>query len=165
MTAHTGDPYASHLTPLALTIAASIGPLVEFGAGRYSTPLLHSHQMRGVMSFEPDATWAHAMAQTGLRIRKWPEFPQLPVELPHSIGVAFIDCAPEGSRAKVAMQLVARDVGYVVLHDADPEWESAYGYQELLEHFRNAWTWDLFRPHTLVLSNKYCVSPWGRALP
>jgi hypothetical protein len=53
------DPYATHIPVLAAVITATKGPVLECGAGFYSTPLLHALcRNRRLVTVETEARWA-----------------------------------------------------------------------------------------------------------
>lgn len=148
--------YGTHLPVLAAAVLdARPGPLLEYGLGFYSTPLLHMfahEQGRVLLSLESDAAWAERFADM--------KSPQHPIEAPPSWeaseavvdaladqwAVVFIDHGPNERRLVDARRLAHR-ADRVVVHD----WDDAM-YAEIAALFKYKWR-SKCGPYTAVLSN------------
>lgn len=143
--------YGSHVSLLALAAARSTGPIVEFGCGFWSTPILRRLAAgREVISYERDADWAEAVGGCVLSARPWEE------EIPAETGLVFIDCdSPDGKhegRAIVAERLKAMGYrGLVVAHDVKPKFER---YHAALEAFESKWVDQKLWPPTGLYSDE-----------
>jgi len=144
------DPWGTHLPVLASVVARTKGPVVELGAGNYSTPLLHLLcKGRRLLTAESNAEWMAKFEKLAspdhefLRVKSWDDCPGV-FDVPWS--VAFVDHAP-GSRRDKDLTRLATKATHIVLHDAQ-----RHDYAEAIATFKHKvlWTWN--RPHTIVLS-------------
>ncbi|MFZ4100216.1 MAG: hypothetical protein ACOYKZ_07835 [Chlamydiia bacterium] len=142
------DPVATHQPILYQVARATRGPIIEFGCGKGSTPLLHElckEQGRMLISLDDDAAWLQSLAD---RYRGdgyeednqgWHQFYLVPGKGPtrsedpaHWVafiesntwlnslhyGCCFIDQAPWLARFETLKRFAAHS-DYVVLHDCD----------------------------------------------
>lgn len=156
--------FGTHMTALASAVLqARRGPVLEYGLGFYSTPLLHllcQETGRTLLSLEGDAAWAEKFQefQTPFHLLKaMPRGPQgadwTPSEgivdtFAKEYAVVFIDHGPEERREIDAARLAQRSE-FVVVHD----WGEAHPpCQRMAALFQHKWV----SPHgtaTAVLSN------------
>lgn len=118
------DGWDSHLPMLLVAFERTTGPVLEFGAGHCSTPLLHAlchAQKRPLLTLESNPEW-------------WAKFEPLATE-DHEIrlledwigwegayaerewGLVFIDHSPSDHRVKVIAKVAGNTVA--VIHDAE----------------------------------------------
>jgi len=105
------DGYATHAPLLAWAVTHSRGPVLELGAGWYSTPLLHelvAKQGRLLITCESDPEWLkqfaawHCNDHAHVHVPLW-DWDELPESLQAAIleehfGLVFVDHAPAGQR-------------------------------------------------------------------
>lgn len=147
------DPYATHLRALVAVVCGTRGPVLELGAGDYSTPVLHglcAGLGRKLVTVDADPeclgryrhleTLNHKLLSAG----DWtlPTCDQL-------WSVVFVDHAPVERRGK-EIERFRWQAEYLVIHDADdPE---THGSVRLLASFPHVALYDEHRPHTAVAS-------------
>lgn len=131
------DRYSTHQRMLAAAVCQFAGPVLECGAGHYSTPLLHGlckSLGRELYTLEQDAEWLKHFERLGDETHHlgvttdWSEAPDLPY------GVVFIDSLPEARPRLVERFLLRSKV--LVIHDAEDE---EHGYAQAiakLPHYR-----------------------------
>lgn len=144
-------PYATHLPLLVACVAHTQGPVVEFGSGLYSTPVLHALcQTRELLSVETDPVWfqltGHFSRGTHSVILV-PDFAQAPVDRPWD--VALIDQCPP-VRRKIDIARLARLARLLVVHDTQ---NRCYEYEPVLTQFKYRVEWQCYTPWTSVVSN------------
>lgn len=136
------DPYSSHLPLLAACVAATSGPVVEMGAGLYSTPLLQAlclGQGRTLTTIEHDRQWLSRIYDERGRnenhrcilLDAWGDLDKYGEEL--RCDVAFIDLAPADQRAW-AIEVMRRWATIIVVHDT--ETEQRHNYPRVEEQLR-----------------------------
>jgi hypothetical protein len=152
---HRADPgWASHLPVLIRALELTDGPVLELGAGMFSTPLLHALcQNRYLRTLESDSRFSDMFKKFRtpnhdiLLVEDWSD-----VDLDEEWSVALVDQKPAEARAPSIKQLT--NVDYVVIHDSnDPE----YDYESIYPLFAYRFTHQYLQ-HTTVLSNKHDVN-------
>jgi hypothetical protein len=120
--------FATHQPVLAAAVAASAGPIAEFGCGHASTPLIHrlaEATGRRVVTLDRHEEWLHKFSERMETPRH--EFRVVDdwvAELDRSEwseerwGVIFIDQDPFDARAETVRRLAGRG-DYIVVHDCD----------------------------------------------
>ena len=150
--------FGTHMPILAAAVMQSRpGPVLEYGVGFYSTPMLHllcAETGRKLLSLEGDPPWAEKFG--GMRhedhrivgVSSWPDSEALVDETPEW-SVVFIDHGPDERRVVDARRLANR-AEFVVVHD----WEQPMtpSQEELAALFRFSWV-SRMGPLTTVLSN------------
>ena len=153
--------FGTHLPILAAVVTqARPGPVVEYGMGLYSTPLLHLlclEQGREALSLDSDAAWAENFADFRCPTHRIQGFANWadsePIVDAVEWAVAFIDHGPDDRRVVDASRLANR-AEFVVVHD----WGGAVGVplsasqQAIYDLFEHHWVSKL-GPHTGVFSN------------
>lgn len=156
----------SHAPWLALLASRTIGSVVEFGIGAFSTPLLHvmiAMQGRKLQSYETDLQWFndylplagpnHQMAF----IKDWRN-----IDYESGWDIAFVDCSPaadERQDVSPRVEIIKRLKGrarFIVAHDTEadiPPSAGDYRWRELNGLFQYQTVLDKFRPWTTVYSD------------
>lgn len=145
------DRYSTHQRVLAAAVCRFEGPVLECGAGHYSTPLLHGlckSLGRKLYTLEQDAGWlrhferfrdeTHHLAVTS----DWSEAPDLPY------GVVFVDALPE-ARPRL-IQMFLRRSKVLVVHDAE---DAEHGYFQAIAEVPHCRVDKSVEPWTAVASN------------
>jgi len=146
--------YSTHFPVTAAVVAATSGDVAEVGSGCFSTPLLEAlvRPPRRWTSFETDLGWLHSLKHPrlpnhNLRIMGGGGVPDL-----RGYEVALIDSGNPGFRADIALGCGA---SILIMHDANPGWESVYRYRErLIPRFKFYALYCRLEPWTMVLSNE-----------
>jgi hypothetical protein len=126
--------YASHIPVVRAFLASRPRPILEFGCGRFSTPVLAELAVGGFVSWEYSAQWRDTVADAlpGCDIRLTPrnvadfcrQFAEL-VTLEHAL---FIDGGPNHWRTDVIIASLPKLPAVIFAHD----WPGAsYGYHEI----------------------------------
>lgn len=129
------ESYGSHLPALLRVVSATHGPIIEFGCGYWSTPILHEvcqvlgrelvsldTDPRFVEEFEHLRTNGSEAPHTIRLLKRW--------TLPESLtarrwAVVLIDCAPADARLPLLERIRPR-ADFIVCHDTQPEVERKY---------------------------------------
>lgn len=153
--------FGTHMHVLAAVILqARPGPVLEYGMGFYSTPLLHllcQEMDRHLLSIDGDPTWADRFAglESGRHdikgVRDWAESEPM-IDGFNEWAVVFIDHGPETRRVVDAKRLKDR-AEFIVVHDWSNTDACAAWQEELLKMFKFSWV-SKVGPCTAVLSNK-----------
>ena len=153
--------FGTHVPILAAAVLqARPGPIVEYGCGLYSTPLLHMLCMemdRDLLSLDSDPTWLARFSELQYEKHKFAAFPnwaesEALVDA-REWAVAFIDHGPDERRVVDAKRLAHR-AEFVLVHD----WGGAIGeplnasQQAIADMFEFRFV-SRFGPCTAVLSN------------
>ena len=140
------EEWASYLPDLAACLLATKGPVLEVGAGAWSTPMLAAFcraARRPFVSIDED----HAFCRDPTRWANYSvELPNLALE---KWSVVLLDHSPGWRRPADAM-LFRDSAEFIVSHDYAGEQEE--GYAPLLGHWRHRRVSSTFSPKTLVLS-------------
>jgi hypothetical protein len=155
--------FGTHVPILAaVVLGARPGPVVEFGMGLYSSPLLHMlciEMDRELLSLDHDALWVERfgeMRELGVpgkhRLMAFPTWEGVEEVLKRGVGeepwaVAFIDHGPDERRV-VDCRRLANEAEFVVVHD----WDWSESQKEIAKLFRFCWV-SKSGPRTAVLSN------------
>ena len=148
---------ASHIHVLTAIVLHTSGPILEFGSGPYSTPLLHELALisqRELLTVDNCEEWLSHFAylqnewHTLKFVEDWTKFEES-LQLCYW-DVVFIDHAPT-LRRKTDIELLRDRANYIVVHDSD-----AFGYQcdEVFRTFEYRFD-NKRKPWTSVFSNKY----------
>ena len=150
---------ASHIPVLVKVFNASFGPVLELGAGPFSTPVLHAlcaDKGRKLITYENNkeyydrfkrfATDTHEI----ILIDDWDKAETYKEHW----GMAFVDHAPAQRRAN-EVKYLRNITGYVVVHDTDPKYEKDYQFSGVFDAYRYRCDYTKLSPHTTVLSDAY----------
>lgn len=133
------DGWASHIPMLMAAFEATHGPVLELGAGHYSTPLLHSlcHAThRPLLTLESDGIWLAKFASLESdyhelrQVDDWNACQAVLCEQDWSL--LFVDFSPSEQRADVLRMVLGSLV--VVVHDAE---RKDGGLRDALGKFRH----------------------------
>jgi len=136
------DPYGTHLAVLLAAVAATDGPVLECGAGHYSTALLHAlcaPRRRRLFTLEAKADWLAQFAPLAcdwhrLEACSWLAFPWADL----AVDVALVD--QDAHRAHVLRALRGR-ARLVVTHDTEA---CCSGYGDAFEVYDWTWTYQRY---------------------
>lgn len=154
-----GD-YGSHYPILAATVAKTKGPVLEMGAGDWSTPMLHymcKAMGRTLHTVETNAQWLERFKEyegPGHQLTYLAPDDWLAV-LPDRFGVIFIDGSP-GEMRHVWIQRLQSKAHFIVAHDSEKDYQVAsnYMYEKVRPLFKYVNEFQRFRPYTVVLSDE-----------
>ena len=147
----------THEPVLAAAVAiARPGPVLEVGAGNYSTPLLHAMccaMGRRLLTIDSDAGWIERFASLqgdGHVLEHAPNWSDY-FDRTDTGGwsVIFIDHAP-AERRIIDIANLANACEFMVVHDTE---EPVYGYEPAFAKFRFRRDYKRLVPWTTVLSN------------
>jgi hypothetical protein len=153
---------ATHYGILGGMIAKTTGPIVEFGLGHYSTPLIHYLcQNRKAVSVETNREWtkyfearfgneSHEFYCTENRLISTAFFSNSKYN-EVMWGVAFIDNGPDADRVKI-IRNVRQKAKYIVVHDSEPGAVS-YGWGDVFDTFKYKLYDDFWGNGTTVVSD------------
>lgn len=147
--------FGTHMPTLAAAVlAARPGPVLEYGAGLYSTPLLHllcQEMDRELLTLDSDPAWIkqfEGLASDRHRFRAFPNWADSEALVDaHPWAVAFIDHGPDERRVVDARRL-APQVHFLVVHD----WEDSPAQRAIAALFQFQHV-SKVGPLTAVLSN------------
>lgn len=154
------DDYASHLPILALAVHNTEGPIVEIGAGFYSTPMLwgfrKAKNKRAFHSFDQNKDWAKELELFGTQHCQ--SLLKLP---PFDCGLLFVD-GPYASKDRGAIVSKWKDFADVIVcHDTQPSVaQSRYAYD--FAAFPYQYTYKYTPVWTTILSKREL--PWAANL-
>jgi hypothetical protein len=141
--------WTTHMPMLIKAVQASTGPVMEIGAGPFSTPLLHwLCRDRRLVTYENIQYYydfAKRFKWRNHRIKLISDWDALQTR--QHWGVIFID--HDGHRGEDAVKFKDK-ADFIVLHDSD---ERCYGYDKLEGHFKYRFDWKECKPWTTVVSN------------
>lgn len=151
--------WCSHLPVLNRVLPLTKGPVLELGAGLFSTPFLHwICQDKGLKleSFEKEAFFKEILnfSNDNHKVTLIDDWDKIDIDNTHW-GVVFIDHNEE--RRSVDAIRLANNADYIVLHDTQYDRHNPYNYNLLWKHFKYVKHFDQFSPRTSVVSNFYEV--------
>lgn len=161
--------YGTHMTCLLTAAINTSGPILEMGAGDYSTPLLHAvcaKDKRYLLSTDTDKAWLshfidletdwHQFSYVNVYEDDWEVNPK--PELWNAIGgdrhwsVVFVDHRP-GERRAVDIARLRLNTDIFVVHDTEPSEYTDYGYEPLLSTFKYRYVHKRYTTYTTVVSD------------
>lgn len=138
-------------------VEISDGSVLEFGAGLFSTPLLHWLCFgRKLITYEDNLSYYKFAKKFTSRnhtirfVKDWNK-----IDLGKHWGVVLIDHISE-RRSVDAIRLKDK-ADYIVLHDTQ---SNDYKYNEVWKHFKYRYDWKACKPWTSVVSNFKDISKW-----
>lgn len=147
--------HGSHIPILVKVMSISDGPVLELGAGFFSTPLLGwlcRAKGREFVSYENNEKWCEALRRNiGFHPKFVKNWGDIKVDDTHW-SVAFIDLRP-GIRRKVCANRLKDNADYIVIHDSEPDINKFYRYTDIYPLFKYRYNYTKVRPNTVVLSN------------
>lgn len=144
------EGYGTYLPALVHALSLNSGPVLEIGAGDWSTPFLHQVCFeRSLVTVEPNAAWRGRYA--AFEQDSWHEFYSSLEDIPEQHwGVVLVD----GTFSNRAQALEHLDAEVFVVHDTQPEVIGDYpGMAEALANFKYRQDWRQMKPHTAIVSN------------
>ena len=151
--------YTTHMPMLIRAVQATRGPVLELGAGVFSTPLLHwlcATDRRRLETYEDDKgifEFANKFRSGNHKVHLVEDWDR--IEIDKHWDVVLVDHG--GDRRGVDALRLKDNAHYIVLHDSETD---IYGYSGVYPHFRYIHHWKACRPWTTVLSN-YMVGSWN----
>jgi len=148
--------YGSHLPLLMRVMEMTTGPVLELGAGIFSTPILHYicwRDKRQLVSMDNDPRfyeWAGRFRNTYhelMLVKDWAV-----ADIEHAWDVALVDHSP-GERRIVEIERLAQWAKYIIIHDTNGRWNKAYHYDRIWPMFHSIYTFTQVEPSTTVVSN------------
>lgn len=145
---------STHNPMLIKTILISEGPVLEIGAGFFSTPLMHwlcKLMKRKLVTYENNPDYYQFARKFVSRdhsiklIKDWGE-----MDYKTHWGVILMDHNPDERRADDVISF-KDNADYIVIHDTDRE--DKYHMEKAWPHFKYRYTWKDCRPWTTVVSN------------
>lgn len=137
---------------LIRAVLLSSGPVLELGAGMFSTPLLHwlcAESGRPLVTYEKDPEYyefARKFTSRTHNIRLVDNWNKIDIKTHWS--VVLVD--QDSERGKTAI-LLKDSADFIILHDSEhPE---LYGYDKVYPHFKYIYHWKFCKPYTTVISN------------
>jgi hypothetical protein len=158
--------WSSHIQALAWAVGQTEGPIVEMGAGWYSTPLLHGFAEAAGRELwtvdDPHPTWVPELTRIAEAYeRSWHHFSVGTYELPVDTagGLVFADQSA-GYRALSVIEAKIQGAGIIVVHDTEeyngPQPGEPYpGMTDALESFNYRRDFIVFPQRTTAVSDIY----------
>ncbi len=150
--------WSTHMPVLIRTVQMTNGPVLELGAGIFSTPLLHwlcAEKDRRLATYESVLKYYRIAKQfkskthTIKLVDDWDK-----ININKHWSVAFVD-HPTDRRMKDTLRLKDK-ADYIILHDTQ---DSGYRYDKVWPHFKYIYHWKFCKPWTSVVSNFYEIDP------
>jgi hypothetical protein len=163
--------WGTHNIPLIAAVINSEGPILELGAGDYSTPLLHAlckKNKRFLHSTDTDKKWLdlfidletpyHQFTYVPVfeddcmlnpNLEKWDS-----IGIDHSWGVVLVDHRP-AERRRVDIARLKNNTNIFVVHDSE---QLSYEYENVFSMFKYRYDYTRYKSRTTLLSDKTDVS-------
>lgn len=126
--------WASHLPALAACVAHTNGPVLELGAGAYSTPMLHALcAKRELLTIESNIEWLAEFGMFDRGNHRLVLSDKIDSAMGQAWDVVLVDSAPGGSRVRF-MESLRGQVRLFVVHDTQPG-PVCYHYDRILPSF------------------------------
>jgi hypothetical protein len=157
--------YGTHMAPLLTAITHTQGPILEMGAGDYSTPLIHavcSKNHRRIVTVETDHNWLTQFLDLKTT---WHTLVYLPVyhqdgtlrdaHLWNTVGegchwgIIFVDHRP-GERRVVDILRLKGNADIMVVHDTE---EASYHFEPALNQFKYRYDYKRYTVYTTLVSD------------
>lgn len=155
----------SHLPVLMKIVNMTNGPILELGAGPFSTPFLHwacFEKKRKLVSYENNREFFLSdieQYQSDFHevhfVENWDK-----IDISGHWDVAFIDHCPKLRRIKEIKRL-ANSANYIVVHDTEGRSDRKYKYSTIYHLFKYRYDFRNARPFTTILSNLKDLSQWN----
>lgn len=148
------DGYATHLPILTASVAmASPGPVLELGAGAFSTPVLHAictATNRQLVTLDNDPAWIEQFSSFRSVLHRVELAVSWDAAIPDDAwAVVFVDHGP-AERRKIDIEALRDKCELMVVHDTE---DLRYEYPEdLFAKFTHRFDYKRLTPHTTVLS-------------
>lgn len=152
------NPFATHIPLLLACLRRTEGPILEFGSGWFSTPILNAFAIgRLVRTIESDGRWHPFVAPICThqpvtshdhQIVFVGEYAKAPID-DHFWSVVLIDHEPPARRG-VEVERMRGKCHLLIAHDAE---HPAYGYEPALARFKYRYNYTRLMPGTTVVSD------------
>jgi hypothetical protein len=152
------NPFATHIPVLLACLRHTDGPVLEFGSGWFSTPILNAFAVvRLVRTIESDGRWHPHIAAICTRqpVTKHDhqflfvsDYAKAPVE-DQFWSVVLVDHEPPARRG-VEVERMRGKCQLLIGHDSE---HPAYGYGPAFERFKYRYTFSRLTPWTTVVSD------------
>jgi hypothetical protein len=148
--------YGSHLPVVLQALLKTRGPVLELGAGLFSTPLLNAFalaQDRRVVTCENARRWfrwfsIYTGPQHSVRfVDNWDD-----LDVGDMWDVALVDHSPDDRRC-IEIRRLAHKARYIICHDANEKYWQQYGYAAAFAEFKYNYLYKRSDPYTMILSN------------
>lgn len=149
------DPYATHQRLLVKYMMQTTGPVIELGAGNYSTPILHeiaAAQGRQLTTVDNNPEWLNRFKvfewehHTLTLLQSWDDFRA------ESCGLAFVDHADPPTHPRwIQVEKLLPVAGVIVIHDTE---DDLYGYAKLIDRIDVIDEDTTHRTHTRAIRRK-----------
>lgn len=153
---------STHVPALVTVIAKTEGPILELGAGDFSTPLLHaicSGTQRTLVTAEMDKNWLQLFLDLE---RDWHNFVHVAGPSAWDLvgqnthwSVVFVDHHP-GWRRAVDIKRLRSHTDIFVAHDTDIPQD--YGYNSIIPSFKYKYVYRRYKRTTTVFSDTIDVA-------
>ena len=152
------NPIATHIPILLACLRHTSGPILEMGAGFFSTPLVNAFAVgRIARTIETDGPWYSTLAPICTQRPVYahqhqfvfvPDYAQATVE-DHFWSLVLIDHGP-AERRKIDIERLRGRCQILIAHDSECD---AYGYGPVLDKFKYRYTYSRLHPWTTVVSD------------
>lgn len=142
----------TYMPMLIKAVQLTNGPVLELGAGVFSTPLLHwlcAEARRPLVTYEHDPEYygfARKFLSRTHRIVLIDNWKNIDVKTHWS--VVLVDQNTDRGQTAV---LLKSSADFIILHDSEAE--KIYGYDKVYPHFKYIFHWKFCKPYTTVVSN------------
>ena len=154
------DGFATHQVPLISAVLQTRGPVIEFGAGHYSTPLLHElcHD-RMLITIDDSADWLLNFAHLKTELHhllfcedgNWEKGAQvIDSMLIVQPSIVFVDQGGQDTVRTVPITHYKGKADLIIVHDSNVE---AYNLKPLFDTFKYQFEYTAEVLHTMVLSD------------
>lgn len=159
--------WGTHMPVLITAAMKTTGPILEFGCGDFSTPLLHaicSVNKRFILSVDSDKKWLENFLDletdwhkfiyvniydenNNLCAEKWEH-----IKNDSHWGLIFIDHHP-GCRRVIDIERFKNKADVIVIHDTQKSHEFYYNYQPIISKFKYKFIYERYERQTTIVSN------------
>lgn len=150
--------WGTHIPMLVKAVQKTDGPVLELGAGFYSTPLLHwlcAESRRRLFTYEGNKGFFDQIKSFQSRthsVRFVDDWDTTDFDKKHW-SVALID--HDADRRNIDIIRLKDCVDYIVIHDTEKD---LYEYDKVWEHFKYIHHWKFCKPFTTVVSNFFDIT-------
>lgn len=158
--------WGTHMVPLITAVINTEGPILEFGAGDYSTPILHAickKNRRFLLTTDTEKPWLelfrdletsyHTLQYVPIcedgnlvdqRLEEWDK-----IGNDHNWGVVFVDHRP-AERRSVDIERLKNRTNIFVVHDTE---QPSYGYEKVFSTFKYRYDYPRYKSRTTLVSD------------
>lgn len=144
--------WTTHMPMLIKVVQMTDGPVMELGAGIFSTPLLHwlcVEKGRRLVTYEDHDKYikiAKMFRGEGHEVYQVASYDDIDTKT--FWDVVLVD--HRADRREIDVLRLKNKANYIILHDTQSE---SYGYKNIWEHFKYVYHWKFMVPYTSVVSN------------